>query len=227
LEKRATNRNRQGAFYNFQWFLLVKDDVQILRDRISFCNIKLSVALRCLELERQDGTRQLLWGIAEFMDQRFNELERAAGIRPGEEPERSLDMPRSIRNYLVAITTSRYGDLRNIPVEQGIDETVFYLDRATQWHRRRGSPDSSPPCRASRLYNIFRAYALLQATKTATPPVNYDEFERYFPRLGMTVQRFMQKLGEVRNWLKQKVSLNVLNINRFAEDFGSTWLIPG
>ncbi|KAK3990431.1 hypothetical protein QBC44DRAFT_264691 [Cladorrhinum sp. PSN332] len=194
VEQKASYGTRQGPIPNFQWFLLVKDDVQILRDRIAVCNIKLSLALRCLELERQDGTTQLLYGLADYLGQRMTELENV--IRPGGQPERTLDMPDSIRSYLLATTTSRYGDLGGISVDQGIDETVFYLDRATQWHKRRQSPQASPVCRAARLYNLFRAYSLLQATKAAVPRATMDDFETYFPRLGMTIQRFLQKLGE-------------------------------
>jgi len=50
LDQRATFGNQQGPVYNLQWFMNVKDDVQMLRDRIAACNIKLSISLACLEL---------------------------------------------------------------------------------------------------------------------------------------------------------------------------------
>lgn len=50
LDQRASFGNRQGPVYNLRWFLRVRDDVQMLRDRIATCNIKLSIALGCLEL---------------------------------------------------------------------------------------------------------------------------------------------------------------------------------
>ncbi|KAK4221988.1 hypothetical protein QBC38DRAFT_402426, partial [Podospora fimiseda] len=194
LEQKGSFGTQQGPVRNFQWFLLVKDDIQILRDRIAVCNIKLSLALRCLEVERQDGTTQLLWGLADFFDQRISELENF--IRAGEQPERTLDIPHTIRSYLLAIITSRYGELGAILVDQAIDEIVFYLDRATQSHKRRQATQSSPADRAIRLYNIFRAFSLLQTTKEAVPRVTVDDFQTYFPRLGMTLQRFLKKLGE-------------------------------
>ena len=50
LESQARHGARQGPLFNIQWFLLVKDDVQILRDRIAVLSSKLSLALQSLEM---------------------------------------------------------------------------------------------------------------------------------------------------------------------------------
>jgi hypothetical protein len=83
---------------------------------------------------------------------------------------------------------------------QALEEILFYLDRATRWHERR---KSTQPCHAVQLTNLIRAYWLLQATKAgdeyqaATRTVSMEQFEREFPRLGMTTRRFFSKVEEV------------------------------
>ncbi|KAK4464640.1 hypothetical protein QBC42DRAFT_262958 [Cladorrhinum samala] len=205
LDQRATFGNQQGPVYNLQWFMNVKDDVQMLRDRIAACNIKLSISLACLELERQDGTIQLLRGLGDFLDVRLTQLEQRLTGEPAQpEPRRRIDIPLSIQDMLRAMATSRHGHVANVPIDQGINETVFYLDRATQWHRRRQSEPSSPPCRASRLYNLFRAWWLLEATRSGDAfralsqrTTTFDDYQQqHLPRLGMTPQTFMRRLEE-------------------------------
>lgn len=125
---------------------------------------------------------------------------------------------------LHAITTSRYGHVSNVPIDQGINEIVFYLDRATQWHRRRQSEQSSPRCRASRLYNLFRAYWLLQATKSGeafqllSQRTTFDDFRReHLPRLGMTAQTFMRRLEEVWNAQNKQVFRTIMISNTLCQ----------
>jgi hypothetical protein len=95
---------------------------------------------------------------------------------------------------------------------QGVDEIIFYLDRATQWHVRR---QSTQRCHAFKLANLMRAYWLLQATKAsdeyqaASARITVAEFERQFPRLGMTARRFFSKLEEVGDqmmWVSENLS---------------------
>jgi hypothetical protein len=107
----------------------------------------------------------------------------------------------------------RYGSLTNIPMAAGVDEIIFYLDRATKWHVRR---QSTQRCHAFKLANLLRAYWLLQATKAsdeyqaASTMITVAEFERQFPRLGMTARRFFSKLEEVGNQM-MRVSGNLSN----------------
>jgi len=50
LEREAVYGNHQGPRYNLQWFLRVKDEVNMHRDRIAVLNAKLSLALESLEM---------------------------------------------------------------------------------------------------------------------------------------------------------------------------------
>lgn len=50
LEKQAHYGNYQGAVFNMQWFLSVKDEVNMHRDRIAVLDAKLSLALQSLEM---------------------------------------------------------------------------------------------------------------------------------------------------------------------------------
>lgn len=50
FERHSTYGCNRGPIYNWRWFLLVKDEVMMLRERIAFLNIKLSVAFKALEM---------------------------------------------------------------------------------------------------------------------------------------------------------------------------------
>lgn len=50
FERNSTYGRNRGPIYNWRWFLLVKDEVMMLRERIAFLNIKLSVAFKALEM---------------------------------------------------------------------------------------------------------------------------------------------------------------------------------
>lgn len=116
------------------------------------------------------------------------------------EPTRKLDIPQPLHDTLVVISTARYGSMAGIPIAQGVEEVIFYLDRATHWHAR---GESRQRCQAFKLANILRAYWLLQATRNgeeyraASNNVSIEEFERSLPRFGMTTRRFFNKLEEV------------------------------
>jgi hypothetical protein len=96
--------------------------------------------------------------------------------------------------------TAKYGKPINIPMCQGVDEVVFYLDRATQWHVRR---QSAPQGQAFKWANIYRAYWLLQTTKAGdeyqrvSSTLSVAQLEHDRPRLGMSARRFFKKLEEV------------------------------
>ncbi|KAK4175296.1 hypothetical protein QBC36DRAFT_331747 [Triangularia setosa] len=203
LERQSSYGFNRGPVYNLRWFLLVKDDVMMLRDRIAFLNIKLSVAFKALEIETNDGTRRLVVGVGELLLQRIDLLEtRLLGQPRTNEPERIMDIPQPLEDFLVAMAVSGYGNLSSIPLAQGIDETIFYLDRATRWHVRRQAGQPIEQILASQFANMIRAYWTLQATKSGDEYVavssraTIDDFEANFPRLGMTVQRYLHKLGE-------------------------------
>lgn len=50
LEREKVYGIHQGPVYNIQWFLRVKDEVTMYRDRIAVLNTKLSLALQSLEM---------------------------------------------------------------------------------------------------------------------------------------------------------------------------------
>src|SRR5437016_4584408 len=89
-------------------------------------------------------------------------ISRILGEPAPTQPPRRLDVPSPVGDILVSIATTMYGSLANIPITQGVDEAIFYLDRATQWHIRRHSTQNR---QIFRLANILRAYWILQATK--------------------------------------------------------------
>ncbi len=117
--------------------------------------------------------------------------------------QRRLDVPQPIENLLESTAMAKYGSSTRIPMAQGVDEVIFYLDRAKKWHSRRQSSQQGEATQASKWANLLRAYWLLQATKasedyqTAANTISVAEFERQFPRLGMTVRRFFVNLEDV------------------------------
>ncbi|KAK4667504.1 hypothetical protein QC763_309860 [Podospora pseudopauciseta] len=206
FERHSTYGRNRGPIYNWRWFLLVKDEVMMLRERIAFLNIKLSVAFKALEIETSDGTRRLIVGVGELLLQRFDLLEARLSVMLGQprpaEPERVLEIPQPLEDLLVAIAISKHGSLSSMPLAQGIDETIFYLDRATCWHARRRVEQPTEQILVSQIANMIRAYWTLQATRSGnecmevSSRATIDDLEAHFPRLGMTVQRYLHKLGE-------------------------------
>ena len=146
----------------------------------------LMLSLTSLVLDRLD-----------LMDSRIS---RVLGEPPPTELPQRLQVPQQLQEFLEFITTARYGRLGNIPMCQGVDEVVFYLDRATQWHVRRRSVQRG---QAFKWANIYRAYWLFQATKAgdeyqeASSTLSVSQLEQDLPRLGMTARRFFDKLEEV------------------------------
>lgn len=116
---------------------------------------------------------------------------------------RRMDVPLELEDLFISIAAARYGSPNSIPMAQGVDEIIFYLDRATQWHARRQSTQS---LHAFKYANVLRAYWLLQATKSsddyqeAITTISVAVMERHFPRLGMTARRFFAKLEDVSAW---------------------------
>ncbi len=119
---------------------------------------------------------------------------------PPLEPSRALPIPRELAALFASIAAGRYnGRATTIPMADGIKEAIFYLDRATSWHERRGETQT-PEIRWA---NLFRASWVLQATKASdeyratVERATMERFERQFPRLGMSVRRFFGKLEVV------------------------------
>ncbi len=114
---------------------------------------------------------------------------------------RRLDIPQPIANLLESTAIARYGSTTSIPMAEGIDEVIFYLDRATLWQTRRGS--NAQPSQDSKWASLLRAYWLFQATmasdeyQAAVTTISVAELEQQLPRLGMTARRFFSKLEEV------------------------------
>jgi hypothetical protein len=153
------------------------------RDRIGFLNLKLSLLLQCLEIDR--------------LDARVSRVLREPLLT---EPPRHLDIPEPLEKLFKPIPATRYGSLTSIPISQRVDEVIFYLDRATQWHVRR---HSTQRCHAFQLANLLRASWLLQATKASdqyqevSNRIAIAEFGWQFPLSGMTARQFFGKLEEV------------------------------
>lgn len=134
----------------------------------------------------------------EAMDTRMAAL--VGETLPTQPAPTNLEVPQPVEDLLLTLTTARFESHTNIPVDQGIDEVIFYLDRATQWQARKQTSQQS---QASKWANLLTAYWLLRATKaskeyqTAVTTPSVANFEQQFPRLGMTVQRFFSKLEQV------------------------------
>jgi hypothetical protein len=154
--------------------------------------------------ESRDGQSILILECTNLVIERLDQLEtrvsRAFGQPLITESAPGLSVPAPLANLFESITLMRYGSLTNIQMAQGVDEIIFYLDRATKWNVRR---QSTQRCHAFKLANLLRAYWLLQATKASdeyqesSARITVAEFERQFPRLGMTARRFFSKLEEV------------------------------
>ncbi|KAK4120037.1 hypothetical protein N657DRAFT_636913 [Parathielavia appendiculata] len=198
-------RQGQGPVSNIQWFLLVKDEVDMLRDRIAILTSKLSLALQSLEIETRDGQTVLMLECTNVVLERIDLLDdrfsRFLGVPLSTEARRrQIEVPQQLQDLLASITLTRYDSLTSIPMIKGVEEAIFYWDRATRWHARRRSVQ---PCQAFKLANILRAYWLLQATKAgdeylaATSTVSVErQIGQQFPQLGMTARRFFSNLED-------------------------------
>ncbi|KAH6622697.1 hypothetical protein F5144DRAFT_581216 [Chaetomium tenue] len=203
LESQARHGTHQGPLFNIQWFMLVRDEVTMLRDRIAVLHLKLSLALQSLEIESRDGQTELMLSLTTLILDRLDVIEsrmsRVLGEPPPAEtkPPQRLSVPRELEEFLESTMAARCGGPTNIPMCQGVDEVVFYLDRATEWHVRQQSAQPDP---AFQWANIYRAYWLLQATKAsdeyqaASSTLTVAQLEQDLPRLGMTARRFFTKL---------------------------------
>ncbi|KAL1838770.1 hypothetical protein VTJ49DRAFT_2232 [Mycothermus thermophilus] len=245
LAKRASYESQQGAVSNFKWFLWAKDEVDMHRDRIAVLNAKLSLALQSLEIASRNGHSVLVIELTSLvldrLDQRFDRLDqrfdqihaevlrtRGETLAPatttsyllGSSPR--VNIPSSLAGRFESAAVERYES--SIPFCQGIDEAIFYLDRATHWDERRSQSeaeaqrqqlqwqrrpsrqqaagdDDGIPSIAFRLSRLYHAYWLLQATKrgneykAAAQPI-IANFQRQYPLLGMTAKRFVEKLEE-------------------------------
>ncbi|KAK3901883.1 hypothetical protein C8A05DRAFT_44566 [Staphylotrichum tortipilum] len=203
LESRAQFGTQRGPISNYQWFLLVEDEVNMHRDRIAVLTSKLSLALQSMEVEMHEGQTVMMLELADLLLQRMEAMDshisRLFRQPPALEPSRALTIPHQLATFLTSIATGRYGRATAIPMADGVQEAIFYLDQATKWHARR--QQAQPP--AFRWASLLRASWVLQATKesdeyrASVARMTVEEFERQFPRLGMTTRRFFGKLEVV------------------------------
>jgi len=125
------------------------------------------------------------------------------GLEPPEARRSSaplITIPQQVQETLITITEARHGALADIPVVEGINEVVFYLDRATNWHARQRLGESSRGCKVA---NAIRAYWLLgqiqQADeyKRSEQDLSPDHFRQQLTSYGMTLSHFVSQLEDV------------------------------
>ena len=109
-------------------------------------------------------------------------------------------IPRPLHDILNGMTRIRHGALNSAPLADGVDEAIFYLDRATQWHQRRHAAQSSY---AVKIANIIRAHWLLEVIqqgdeyKNAVGTIYYREVRRQLDNYGMSLPQFIGQLLKV------------------------------
>lgn len=113
----------------------------------------------------------------------------------------SIVIPQPLKETLTVIAETRHGSLAAIPVVDGVNEVIFYLDRATHWHLRRRSPESN---HASKLANAKRAYWLIQVIQEEADEYRrsienptFARFREEMANYGMTLSQFLSQLEEV------------------------------
>ena len=109
--------------------------------------------------------------------------------------------PIGVPDELASLLADAHGGLDSTPVADSVDEIVFYLDRATQWHIRRRSQGNNHICK---LANVARAHWLLRAVQggsmytQATNQTSFHDFQQDLDVYGMTLPRFFSQLEKVR-----------------------------
>ncbi|KAK0634056.1 hypothetical protein B0T14DRAFT_508302 [Immersiella caudata] len=220
LQERASYGAQNGPLVNLEWhFRGVGDELNRHRDRVVYLNIKLSIALGSLNLSNFVRLQHTLHGIADWIDHRLHQLEDnlilqvqtgqslireehspLSWLNGGRAPATSqIIIPQEINQVLTVIARLQYGSISNVPVVGGVDEIIFYMDQATQWHRRRQSSPASDVCKMA---NTLRAFWLVKAIqagdeyKRATHNTSFNEFQRQLDDYGMTLSRFLLQLEE-------------------------------
>ena len=116
-------------------------------------------------------------------------------------------VPPSVSQTLSVIAMSRYGSLATVPIIDGLNEIVFYLDHATQWHERRKAPAGIRNNHSCKLGYVMWAHWLLRAIQAgdeyqvATTQLANGDPQLRLPYYGMTLPRFFSTLEEVSNYL--------------------------
>ncbi len=208
LDKRRAYGESRGAINNWQWHLIVKDDLAIFRDRIAVHNIKLSMALSCLNITSFDSLRNLILSTTEWLGRQIHHEqvspEPLTDDRPTipecqpSTPQLAAStanlIPNALHHTLTAIMEGRHGSLRSIPLVDGVDEAVFHLEQATKKFQENDHVHT--------ISSILRAYWLLKATERAdeyraavTHP-SFLEFETQLTQLGMTLPLFFARLED-------------------------------
>ncbi|KAK0705466.1 hypothetical protein B0H67DRAFT_649793 [Lasiosphaeris hirsuta] len=209
LDKRRAYGESRGAINNWQWHLFVKDDLAIFRDRIAVHNIKLSMALNCLNITNFDHLRTLILSTAEWLGRQIhheqvspetvsNDRPTISECRPST-PQLAAStanlIPDLLHRTLTAIMKRRHGSLTSIPLADGVDEAVFHLDRATKKFQENDD-------HVHTFSSILRAYWLLKATemtdeyRTVVAHPSFVEFETQLAQFGMTLPLFFARLED-------------------------------
>ncbi|KAK3389244.1 hypothetical protein B0H63DRAFT_518480 [Podospora didyma] len=232
LSKRQNYSEGRGAISNLKWYLFVKDDLDRLRDRIAFHNIKFFVDSTSSNFSLLKNT---ILSCTEWLGRRLQRLEASlqvntdtqalVGSETGslvsrERVAAAIVIPDSLDRILTVIAKRRHGSLTNIPLVDGLDEAVFCLDRATQWNIRRQRQESDHIGKAA---NIMRAYWLLNITKaaneyqTAISHASFGDFGRQLSEYGMSLPLFFAQLEEKIVLVYEKL-LGEQNESHCAED---------
>lgn len=199
LDKRRVHGERQGAINNWQWHLTVKDDLAFFRDRIAVHNIKLSMALNCLNITNFDNFRKLILSTTEWLGRQIHHGRPTIPECQPSTPQLAASIanliPDTLHHTLAAIMEGRHGSLRSIPLAEGVDEAVFHLDQATKKKFQEND-------HVHTISSILRAYWLLKATEMAdeyraavTHP-SFLEFETQLAQFGMTLPLFFARLED-------------------------------
>ncbi|KAL2117149.1 hypothetical protein VTJ04DRAFT_9317 [Mycothermus thermophilus] len=165
LERNSRFATQAGPMSNLQWALWAKDEAEMHRDRIAVLNLKLNLALQSLQIHSGHGIMLLVKELTALLLQKLEDVEaRQADILdllrahtnevqllqsavPPSHLRRTITIPAMLINRFVSAAAERYGPRVRIPFSQGLNEAIFYLDRATKWvERRRQSETAMEPC---------------------------------------------------------------------------------
>lgn len=199
LDKQRVHDRSRGAINNCVWHLTVKKDLVNFRDRIAVHNIKLSMALECLNLTNVDGLRKLILSTTEWLSRQIHHEPPTAPAQCQLSTPRLADsvvdlVPDTIHDTLAVIMKDRHGSLENIPLAEGVDEAVYHLDQATKKSLQENND------LVHTVSSILRAYWLLKATemadeyRAAVAHPSFREFEAQLADFGMTLPLFFSRL---------------------------------
>jgi len=146
----------------------------------------------------QDGFSQIFDRIDQLSRQLRGEDEIDENSQQSTVP---FALPPEVDEKFSALAQQRYHDLAKLSLTQGLDSVVYCLERIG---RKPLKPTQGETRYLSSVLNLMKACWLLQATKesdeysTACEYQSKDAFESKMMMWGMTVDKFVQKLEDVR-----------------------------